>query len=191
MSLFTIIFIAIGLSIDSLAASISMGACATRIRKREVFRIASYMALFQGGMPVIGWLVGSSFKSVVQACDHWIAFSLLLFIGGKLIFDGIRFDANKACGTMGHTSKYSHWMLMGVALATSIDAMIVGVGFALEEVNITLAMAIIALITFTFSSVGVTLGRKLGNKINSGIEIFGGVVLIAIGVKILISHLCM
>ncbi|QZT37457.1 manganese efflux pump MntP family protein [Halosquirtibacter xylanolyticus] len=187
MNILSIILIGIGLSIDSLAASVTMGACSVDIRRREVFKVASCMAFFQGALPCLGWIVGFAFKEQVQACDHWIAFLLLAVIGGKLFYDGLTHDGEDGCKETLFTN--SILGLVGVAVATSIDAMILGVGFALIEINIGLTMFIIALTTFMFSSAGVYLGKRLGNQMNGSIEMFGGVVLVGLGVKILITHL--
>ena len=186
MNLLSLALIGVGLSIDSLAASITTGACAKKIKIRHVLKIASFMAFFQGVMPLLGWLIGSSFKRIIEDYDHWVAFSLLLVIGGKLIYDGIKNIDEGVC-----TNATKNIVLMGMALATSIDALVVGVGFGVIEVNIWLAMLIIGVTTFVFSSVGVYVGKKIGNKINKGIEIFGGLVLIGLGVKILLEHTCL
>ncbi len=187
MSLFSICLIGIALSIDSLAASITAGACAKQISRSQALRAAAIMAVFQGLMPYIGWLIGSSFKSIVEDYDHWIAFILLAAIGGKLIYDGL--SKGKEERTALDINNYL--LIVGMALATSIDAMILGIGLGLIEDNIYLILLIIALITFLFSGAGFYLGKQIGEKINKSIEVFGGLVLIALGVKILFEHLYM
>lgn len=184
MNLLSLTLIGVGLSIDSLAASITTGACSKNIRLKQVLKVAVFMAFFQGTMPLVGWLIGSSFKSIIEDYDHWVAFILLLGIGGKLIYDGIKNSTEEA-----NPNPTKNMLLAGMALATSIDAMILGIGFGLIEINIWLAMLIIGTTTFLFSSAGVFVGEKLGNKINKGIEIFGGLVLIGLGVKILVEHI--
>lgn len=184
MSLFSLILIGVGLSVDSFAASITTGACAKRIRLYNILKIASIMAFFQGIMPLIGWLIGSSFKSLIEDYDHWIAFILLLGIGGKLIYEGIR---NK--GTKKRIDPTKNLILAGMAIATSIDALILGIGFGIIQVNIWIAMLIIGCTTFFFSGIGVVIGRKAGKYFNKGIEIFGGLLLIGLGVKILVEHI--
>jgi putative Mn2+ efflux pump MntP len=184
MNLLSLTLIGVGLSIDSLAASITTGACSKQIKLKHVLKVAAFMAFFQGTMPLIGWLIGSSFKRIIEDYDHWVAFILLLGIGGKLIYDGIK-NSNEEV----NTNPTKNMLLAGMALATSIDAMILGIGFGLIEINIWLAMLIIGSTTLLFSSVGVFVGDKLGNKINKGIEIFGGLVLIGLGLKILLEHL--
>lgn len=184
MSTVSLLFVGIALSIDSLAASISTGACSKNIRLKHVLKVAAFMAFFQGIMPLIGWLIGSSFKSIIEDYDHWVAFVMLFGIGGKLIYDGIKNSIEED-----NANPTKNMLLAGIALATSIDAMILGIGFGLIEINIWLAMLIIGSTTFMFSSVGVFVGEKIGNKINKGIEIFGGLVLIGLGVKILVEHI--
>ncbi|WP_075604033.1 manganese efflux pump MntP [Saccharicrinis aurantiacus] len=184
MGTISLFMMSIGLSIDSLAASITMGACSKNIRLRHVIKVATFMALFQGTMPFIGWLIGNSLEDIIEDYDHWVAFILLLGIGGKLIYDGVKNSTEKV-----DTKPTNNLLLAGMALATSIDAMILGIGFGLIEINIWLAMIIIGLTTFVFSFTGVFLGKKVGNKINKGIEIFGGLLLIGLGFKILVEHI--
>ncbi|MBK3519916.1 manganese efflux pump MntP [Carboxylicivirga marina] len=184
MNLLSITLIGVGLSIDSLAASITTGACSKNIRLKHILKVASFMAFFQGTMPLVGWLIGSSFKSIIEDYDHWVAFFLLLGIGSKLIYDGIIGSSDEM-----NSNPTKNMLLAGMAIATSIDAMILGIGFGLIEINIWLAMLIIGSTTFLFSTIGVFVGEKLGNKINKGIEIFGGIVLIGLGLKILLEHI--
>ena len=184
MNILSLALIGIGLSVDSLAASVTTGACSKNIKLKYVFKVAAFMAFFQGSMPLAGWFIGNYFKSIIENYDHWVAFILLLGIGGKLIYDGIRNSIDEVS-----TFQSKNILIAGMALATSIDAMAVGIGFGLIEINIWLAMLVIGTTTFLFSSVGVLVGEKLGNKINKGIEIFGGLVLIGLGTKILVKHI--
>ena len=158
MNLLSLTLIGLGLSVDSLAASITMGACSKNIRLKHVLKVAAFMTIFQGAMPLIGWLIGSSFKSIIVDYDHWVAFILLLGIGGKLIYDGLKNSFEVV-----NTNTANNMLLAGMALATSIDALILGIGFGLIEINIWLAILIISLTTFLFSSIGVFIGEKLGN----------------------------
>lgn len=185
MDLIALLILGIGLSIDSLAASITTGAYTLQIKINTVLKTALFMAVFQGLMPLIGWLVGSSFKSIIEAYDHWVAFALLFAIGGKMVYEGIQ--KRDEVGT--ESKSTSNLMLAGMAFATSIDALIVGIGFGLMSVNIWLAVFIIGVTTFLFSAVGVVLGNKVGTRINKSIEILGGVILIGLGLKILITHI--
>ncbi|MBS3776738.1 MAG: manganese efflux pump [Bacteroidales bacterium] len=185
MNLLTLALIGVGLSVDSLAASITTGACSKRIKANHVLKVAVFMALFQGTMPLIGWIIGNSFKNVIANFDHWVAFVLLLGIGGKLIYEGIKSAEENNSGIVPTKTL----ILMGMALATSIDALIIGISFGLIEVNIWLAMIVIGTSTFIFSTVGVLVGKKIGKKINKGIEISGGAVLVLLGLKILFEHI--
>ncbi len=185
MNYLTLSIIGIILSIDSLAASITTGACCKDIKASQVLKTALFMAVFQGFMPLVGWWIGNGFKSLIEDYDHWIAFALLFVIGGKLVFDGLT-GKGEGPSTVNPTNSL---VLAGMAIATSIDALIIGIGFGVTDVNIWFAMAIIGCTTFLFSGFGVLVGKKIGNRVNVGIEIFGGVILIGLGVKILVEHL--
>jgi len=185
MNLLILILIGVGLSVDSFAASITIGACSSRIKVNHILKVAVFMALFQGTMPLLGWFIGSSFKNIIASFDHWVAFILLLGIGGKLIYEGIKSSDEKSSGI----APTKTLIVMGMALATSIDALIIGISFGLIGVNIWLAMLVIGVSTFIFSTVGVAVGKKIGKKINKGIEIAGGAVLIILGLKILVEHI--
>lgn len=186
MNLLTLILIGISLSVDSLAASITTGACACKIKLDHILKVAVFMAFFQGTMPLIGWLIGHSFKNIISHYDHWVAFLLLLGIGGKILYDGIKYSPDSQKTKLEPTKIL---ILIGIGFATSIDALIIGIGFGLIDVYIWLAILVIGTITFIFSTLGVWIGKKIGTKINKGIEIAGGIVLISLGTKILIEHL--
>lgn len=143
------------------------------------------MAVFQGVMPLLGWLAGNTFENSIKGVDHWVAFILLTIIGGKMIYEGIKNKGNEGnCFCPSNNT-----VLAGMALATSIDALIVGIGFGLLDVPILQPVLIIGSITFLFSASGVWIGHKIGNRFNSGLEIAGGLILIGLGLKILIEHL--
>lgn len=185
MNLISIILIGIGLSIDSLVASITTGVCMAKIKFSNILKIALFMAVFQATMPLLGWLAGNTFESSIKEVDHWVAFILLAIIGGKMIYEGIK---NK--GSEGKCFCPSNNILLaGMALATSIDALIVGIGFGFLDVQILQPVLIIGGITLLFSASGVWIGHKIGNRFNSGLEIAGGIILIGLGIKILIEHL--
>ncbi len=173
-----------GLSVDSLAASITTGACSLKLRLSQILKIAAFMAVFQASMPLLGWVIGRSFKNMVVAYDHWIALLFLVAIGAKLIYDGLRNDE----GEVSCLCPSNHLLLAGMALATSIDALVVGIGFGVLSINIWQAVVIIGVTTFLFSITGVLLGMRVGERINKGIEVFGGLVLIGLGLKIFLSH---
>lgn len=185
MSIAEILLIAVGLSMDSLAVSITCGAILKKFRIKHIFRIALFMGIFQGIMPLIGWLSGIAFQKHIANFDHWIAFGLLSIIGGKMLYEGLfgndeaskRFDPTKAA------------TLLGLALATSIDALAVGVSFAMLKIEVIEPILVIGITTFLLSFVGATFSSKFGHRINLKMEIFGGIILIGIGLKILIEHL--
>jgi putative Mn2+ efflux pump MntP len=184
MDITSIILIGIGLSFDSLAASITIGASGYNVTKKHIFRIAGSMGFFQTLTPILGWLLGNHFKTIAEAYDHIIAFILLTIIGGKMIYDGVTYKDSK-------TSNYATLpaiMLIGISIATSIDAFVVGISFGILRVNILSAAVIIGFITFIFSVFGVYFGKKIGTKMNDKIDIIGGIVLITLGLKIFIDH---
>ncbi len=184
MNIAEILLIAVGLSMDSLAVSITCGIILKRFRIRHIFRIALFMGIFQGIMPLIGWLAGVTFQKYIVDCDHWIAFGLLSVLGGKMLYEGIfaknddgkGFDPTKAV------------TLLGLAIATSIDALAVGVSFALLNISVAKPIIIIGITTFLLSFVGATFSSHFGNRFKLKMEIVGGIILIGIGLKILIDH---
>ena len=182
MDLFTIILIAVGLSMDALAVSVAKGMSITSNKWKPALLLAGLFGGFQAMMPVIGWLLGLSFADLIMGVDHWIAFGLLAFIGGKMVLDGFNDKKEEdTCLTMP--------IALTLAVATSIDALMVGMSFAFLETSILLPIVIIGLITFVLSLLGFIFGSRLGNVFGSRIEIVGGIILIAIGLRILIEHL--
>jgi manganese efflux pump family protein len=182
MDLITITLIAVGLSMDALAVSIAKGMSVTSNRWKPALLLAGLFGIFQALMPVIGWLLGLGFADLIMGVDHWIAFGLLGFIGGKMILDGFK-DEKEEDGRL------TMPIALTLAVATSIDALMVGVSFAFLETSILLPIAIIGLITFVLSLLGFVFGSRLGKVFGSRIEIVGGIILIAIGLRILIEHL--
>lgn len=187
MDILTLFFLAVGLSMDAMAVSISDGLCFRNLRRSGFFLIAFAFGLFQGIMPVIGYFAGQTFSVYIKSFDHWIALILLGFIGGKMVWEAItemRHPEEEACG------KSFTLRLLGVqAVATSIDALAVGIGFAVMDVNIWAAAGFIAATTFCFSAVGVWIGKKFGSFLKEKAELFGGLILIAIGIKIFAEHM--
>lgn len=179
-----IVFIAIGLSMDSFAVSITSGLCLKKLNRQQYFKIAGFLAFFQAGFPVIGWFIGHQAEKYIKEFDHWIAFGLLLFLGGKMIYDGLKNDDEKEC-----TNPLQTKTLIGLSVATSIDALIVGTSFGLLTINILPASLIIGVTTLLFSLAGLYIGVRFGKKFRFNSEVFGGVVLIGIGIKILIEHI--
>src|SRR5512133_533113 len=184
MDYLTLIGIALGLSFDTFAVSLSCGVVQSRIRFGEAMRIAFVLALFQGAMPVIGYFMGSTVSGYITSFDHWIAFGLLLFLGTRMIIAGLKREDDKPVRDYRKLS-----VLVTIAIGTSIDALAVGVSFAFLEVNIWNAGLIIGAVTFLASMTAVRIGKSAGSRLGSRVEILGGIILAAIGVKILIEHL--
>lgn len=186
MSFVELLMIAIALSMDAFAVAICKGLEMPKIKYQRAILIALFFGVFQGLMPVIGYLVGFQFKSFIESFDHWIAFALLAIIGGKMLYEGIKEGKEEiAC----ETKPFKIGNLFVLAIATSIDALAVGVSFAFLEVKIVLSASIIAITTFAISFIGVVIGNKFGCKYRSKAEIAGGIILILIGIKIVLSHL--
>ncbi|MGE0079177.1 MAG: manganese efflux pump MntP family protein [Bacteroidales bacterium] len=183
MTIFTLLILAIGLSFDTFAISISSGIARKHIVFKEAFLIASVLGFFQAIMPVIGWLGGLSIKNYIEPFDHWIAFGLLGIIGIKMIIESFKDDDKKDFNPLNPK------IMVGMAIATSIDALTVGISFAIVEVNMILAFIIIGFVTFLVAMLGMLFGKKIGDRIGRRMEILGGLILIAIGSKILVDHL--
>ena len=185
MDFLTLIGIAVGLSMDALAVSVANGFMIKQLRIRHAFRIAFFFGLFQALMPLIGWAAGITFSQYIKTFDHWIAFGLLILVGGRMIWESIssskKDEAVKNC---------LHFpTLLMLSIATSIDALAVGVSFAFLDITIWLPILVIGLITFVICFIGVNIGSKLGPVFGNKLGIIGGIVLIGIGMKILIEHL--
>lgn len=184
MGIFDLILIAIGLAMDCFAVSVCYGLLTLNPKWKHILRMALFFGGFQAIMPVIGWLIGLTFKDYISSIDHWIAFALLGFIGIKMIVEAIRKDEN----TPGiQFDKLT--VLLSLSVATSIDALIIGMGFAFLKVHILLAILIIGLVSAAFTITGVFLGKRYGKFLGKKAEIVGGIVLLGIGLKILIEHL--
>ena len=185
MSYPVIIGIAVGLSLDAFAVAIAASVTLRNVSGRQVFRFAFHFGLFQAMMPVIGWLAGRGMGSWIVAWDHWVAFTLLAFIGCKAIYEalsGTEEESERTDPTRGLS-------LVILSTATSIDALAVGLSFAALRVDIWYPAAIIGLITGGLTLIGMRLGSRLGAQFGRRVEILGGLVLIGIGLKILVQHL--
>ncbi len=183
MSLPFIFFTAIGLSMDAFAVSISCGISAQKTPFKVALRCALAFGLFQFGMTLLGYLLGSSFSELIVAYDHWVAFILLALIGGKMVLDAF----SKEGAPLAITSLK---ILITLAIATSIDALAVGVSFSALRIDIMTACIMIGCTTFVLSFIGVYTGRMLqSDKYDRFFNLFGGLILIVIGTKILIEHL--
>lgn len=192
MDWLTLLLMAIGLATDAFAVSISNGILLGRATPAQTCKIAGSFGLFQGIMPILGYLFASLFASQIVAVDHWIAFGLLAFIGGKMLWE-VFHDGDEEQPDGNPT----HWRtLLMMALATSIDAMAVGVTMALDRTGLLapdwgflLCAGVIAVITFALCLIGVRVGCQTGNRFGKRAQIAGGIVLIGIGIKILLEHL--
>lgn len=185
MDIYTILFIGWGLAMDAFSVSVTDGIVLKKPRFFQAGKISFFFGAFQFLMPCIGFLLGSAFAKYITAFDHWVAFALLAFIGGKMIWEA--FHENNECNTV--KNPLDTYTLFILAIATSIDALAVGVTFATMAVSVLFASAIIGIMTFFICLFGVYLGSWCGNLLGNKAEITGGLVLIAIGAKILIEHL--
>jgi Predicted membrane protein len=177
-----ILFIGIGLAMDAFAVSICKGLSTRQLKIKHTLICGGYFGFFQGMMPVIGYILGIQFKDKIENIDHWIAFILLAFIGANMIKEA--FEDDEDCN-----ADFSFKAMIPLAIATSIDALAIGVTFAFLNVNIIYAASIIAITTFLISMIGVKIGHVFGMKYKSKAEIVGGVILILMGLKILLEHL--
>lgn len=184
MDLITISLIAIGLAMDAFAVSIANGIAMKTLRVRHALLIASFFGGFQAVMPVIGWLAGISLKEILSSIDHWIAFGLLSAVGIKMIYESFKIKEAEE-----EAQNLTIYLLLMLSIATSIDALAVGLSFAFLDISIFAPVLIIGIVTFVLSYLGVVIGNRFGHLFESKIEIVGGVVLIGIGLKILLEHL--
>ena len=187
MGIVELLLIGIGLSMDACAVSFAKGICLRRQVKTYALKLGLAFGLFQALMPLLGWLLGTSFSRYIQAFDHWIAFVLLAFIGGKMLWDV--FHEKEESAAEKSDARLDHKELFMLAIATSIDALAVGIAFACLDVQIWSSVSIIGCVTLVLSFCGVWIGNRFGNRFEKKAEIAGGVVLILIGVKILLDHL--
>ena len=184
MGLIELILVAIGLSMDAFAVSVCNAMTVNNLRLRDAAKFGLFFGFFQALMPLIGWAAGKTFSSYVTAFDHWVAFVLLAFIGGKMIY-----DASCGCEDEASENPLSFKVLFVLAIATSIDALAVGITFAFMQMSILPSVLLIGAITFLISTMGALIGKKAGDALGNKAEIAGGIILILIGAKILIEHL--
>ncbi len=185
--LLELFLIGVGLSMDAFAVSVCKGLAMDKINKKQALVIGLYFGGFQALMPFLGWLLGVRFQRYIVSIDHWVAFALLAFIGGKMILEAVR--GCEEGGTGQKDLPLDHKEMLVMAVATSIDALAVGITFAFLKVSIAEAVAIIGSTTFVLSIVGVAVGNFFGIRYKKKAEILGGVILILIGSKILLEHL--
>lgn len=195
MSFWEILLLAIGVSMDAFAVSIGKGLTAKRVSWREALSVALWFGVFQALMPVIGYFLGVSFADLVERIDHWIAFGLLLLIGGNMIREALQKEkeAVPAGGAVDKPAKgdssFTFRTMLLLAIATSIDALAVGISFAFLRTPLWPSIFVIGLTTAALSAVGLLIGKKVGDRFHKVAEILGGLILIAIGLKILLEHL--
>ena len=184
MGFITLFIIAVGLSFDSFAVSVSSGIIRNRIIFFDAAKIAFSLAFFQGSMPLIGWLLGRTISASFASFDHWIAFGLLGLLGVRMVIGGLK-EKNEDVPV----DPLKPLVLLSLSLATSIDAFVVGVSFAFLEVRMVIAGLVIGSVTFVASMLGILFGKKIGSRLGRRMEVLGGIILFAIGAKILIEHL--
>ena len=184
MGFLELTLIGIGLAMDAFAVSICKGLKMPKLNYSQTLIIALFFGGFQALMPFIGWALGQRFEKYITSVDHFIAFGLLLFIGGKMAIESFKTDTDSEVN-----SKFDIKELFVLAVATSIDALAVGITFAFLRVQIVLAVTVIGVITFLLSAIGVFLGHKFGAVYKNKAELAGGIILILIGLKILLEHL--
>lgn len=191
MNFIALIFTGFALSMDAFAVSITKGMTIKNLKKSTALKMALAFGLFQGGMPLLGWILGISFKNYIEAIDHWIAFILLGFIGFNMIkgfFEDKKEESELEFSATADDVDLSNKEIIMLAIATSIDALAVGISFAFLNVNIIPASLIICIITFLVCAVGAFIGNKVGDIFNGYAELVGGVILILIGFNILNEH---
>lgn len=183
MEIIEILLISIGLAMDAFAVAVCKGLAMAKMNWKKAIIIGLYFGIFQAIMPIIGYYLGESFQGLVTSVDHWIIFGLLTLIGGNMIKEALDKEKKEANDNIDVKT------MIILAIATSIDALAIGITLAFFEINLTLAVSLIGIIAFIFSILGVKIGNKFGEKYERKAEIAGGIILIIIGVKILLEHL--
>ena len=187
MSVVELFILAVGLSMDAFAVAICKGLCMRKVTIKKAGIVGLYFGLFHAGMPIIGYILGSQFSDKISSIDHWIAFILLSLIGISMIKESLEKEEKNECKT--EVEELSFKNMSVLAVATSIDALAVGVTFAFLKVNIIPAVSFIGITTLVLSMIGVKIGNIFGVKYKSKAEMVGGIILILMGVKILLEHL--
>jgi manganese efflux pump family protein len=182
---FTILAIALGLSFDTFAVSLSLGVVRNKILFWQATEVATLLALFQGGLTILGYFLGSIISNALKTTDHWVALLLLSFLGVKMIIEGKKRSEDKAVSK----DFNSRLVLLSIALGTSIDAFAVGISFAILYVQIWKAGILIGMVTFLASMTAIRIGKSAGKRLGNKVEIIGGLILIAIGIKIFLEHM--
>lgn len=183
MEIITLLLTAVGLSMDAFAVAMCKGLSLRHFRLRQGLLVGLYFGVFQAIMPLIGYFLGINFAQRIEAFDHWIAFVLLVFLGLKMLYEALGKGDDRESDALDFKT------MLVLSVATSIDALAVGISFAVLQVEIFSAVAVIGVITFLLSALGVKIGSVFGEKFKTGAEVCGGIILIGIGIKILIEHL--
>ena len=184
MDFITVVAVALGLSFDTFAVSLSYGVVQYKILFWQAVRIAIVLALFQAGLLVIGYFLGSVVSDFFKAADHWVALALLSFLGIRMVVEGIKRKTDEEVRDYTKAST-----LLTVAVGTSIDAFAVGISFALLNIIIWISGVIIGVVTFLASMTAIRIGKSAGKRLGQKVEIIGGIILLAIGIKIFLEHI--
>ena len=185
MGVIALLLLAVGLSMDTFAVSLTAGVVMKPFRFANALKVAVWMALFQGGMPLLGWLLEREFISLIEDYDHWIAFGLLVFLGAKMIYEALFSGDEIECFSPTKTLT-----LIQLGVATSIDALAIGVSFGLMQINMVMAVSIIAAVTLVFSLAGCYIGKFFGTSWKRCATVIGGLILIGLGIRIVVEHTC-
>ncbi len=185
MDIVSLLAVAVALAMDAFAVAIVAGVMLSPMTGRHVFRLAFHFGLFQALMPVLGWACGVAVHRYIAHIDHWVAFGLLAFVGGKMILEALRSEEKKPAAT----DPTSGWRLVILSIAVSIDALAVGLSLAMVGSTIVVPAVVIGIAAAGFTIAGMLLGRRIGMRWGKRVGIVGGLILVAIGLKIVIEHM--
>ncbi len=186
MGWISLLALACALAMDAFAVAIVTGLTLNPMTRRHVFRLAFHFGLFQALMPALGWLAGTAVRKYISDVDHWIAFGLLAFVGGKMLWEALHDQEGEQSASNDPTSG---WLLVVLSVATSIDALAVGLSLAMLGATIIIPALVIGVAAVFFTALGMAIGRQIGSVWGKRVEILGGLILVGIGVKIVIEHL--
>lgn len=178
--------LAVALAMDAFAVAIVAGLTLNPVTPRQVFRLAFHFGLFQALMPLAGWLAGAAVRSYVAAFDHWVAFALLALVGGRMLFEAL---GSPEDGRAEAPDPTAGWSLVALSVATSIDALAVGLSLAMLGSEIAIPALVIGVVAAAFTAAGMAIGRRIGAAWRTRVEVLGGLILVGIGIKILVDHL--
>ena len=186
MNIIEIVLMAVALAMDALAVAICKGMTIKKLTPEHILKVGLYFGGFQAAMPIAGYVIGKTFANVISSFDHWVVFGILTALGLNMIIGVIR---EKEEEKKKHTSDFSHKTMFVLAIATSIDAMAIGVSLSVMQSGIWINAGVIGAITFAITAAGVYVGNRFGNKLGSKAELIGGFILIGVGLRVLIEHL--